>query len=129
MNLPPLLLASVASVALLSSRMPGREEAASSSGQPDERALLAQVQQLVTLESRALTKLVDDSDGDGRPVREPQRPTRRGGRGAHPAPELGLHTHSLDLAEGLSYGARGLTPPDEWQRMFPRYARNVAVEQ
>ena len=129
MNLPPLLLASLASVALLSSRMTGKEEAASSSAQPDERALLAQVQQLVTLENRALTKLVDDSDGETRPARQSQQSPRRGGRGAHPAPELGLHTPSLDLADGLSYGARGLTPPDEWQRMFPRYARNVAAEQ
>ena len=41
---------------------------------------------------------------------------------AKAAPQ-GLTTGALQPASGLHSAARGLTPDDEWQRLFPRYAK------
>ena len=35
----------------------------------------------------------------------------------------GLTYGALQPASGLHSAARGLTPDDEWQRLFPRYAK------
>jgi hypothetical protein len=35
----------------------------------------------------------------------------------------GLTTGALQPASGLHSAARGLTPKDDWQRLFPRYAK------
>jgi hypothetical protein len=41
----------------------------------------------------------------------------------HKAAPQGLATGALQPASGLHSAARALTPDEEWQRLFPRYAK------
>jgi hypothetical protein len=127
MNSAPLVLLPLAAVALLSSQ-PSRNSVATHAeadqiaailDRPEYRALFAQLQGVVG------TAEVSD-ERDQNPYSDRRRRTR-----SH-THEQGLHTGhltrpELTQSEGYFSAARGLTPEDEWQQMFPRYALRLAV--
>ena len=112
MNSTPLLLVPLAALTILSNKpTPPADNAADLSAflaQPQVRAMFEQFRQ--SLGDVNLSSAVDEPGAWEKP--------RRRGR----AREQGLSTGHLQSPEGYYSAARGLTPEDEWQQMFPRYA-------
>jgi len=126
MNSTPLLLLPITAVALLTGQ-PSKNPATTHSesdriaailAQPEFQSLIEQLQ-----ETTGTLELPDKEDQNWHSGRRPMHAQRH---------EQGLHTGHLtrpdsSQPEGYFSPARGLTPENEWQQMFPRYALKLAA--
>ena len=126
MNAAPLFLLRLAAVALLSGQPskdpatvhPEADQIAAIIDRPEFRSLIDQLHQ-----AAGTLDLQDEEGQTGYSGRRRTRSHRH---------EQGLHMGHLTRSDftqtdGYFSPARGLTPEDEWQQMFPRYALKAAA--